>query len=252
MLTSACAMFVANAQETAEPNELTNVKAAYKDQLKTATESIVKNHLQNLDELNKKLQAKGDAAGATAVQKEIASLSANNSTVVVQATSGAIEGGASANPADEDKSANLVKIWNTHNGPWKNKGADKVKVEIFKGNNLVFESDELEIEWKEDACPSLDVKFPENLNFDRVRVNITKVHNHGGGLADVQVIVKGKNISKGCTTAASSVYKTYKSTGCLSSNAVDGITKDAGDGEGYWLLGSTDKSGWIDLNVKVE
>ncbi len=244
-LTVACAMFATYAQEAAEPGELTSVKAAYKEKVKTATETIVKNHLQNLDELNKKLLAKGDIAGATAVQKEISSLSANSGA-------GAVAVGASAPPADEDKSATLVKIWNTHNGPWKNKGADKVKVEIFQGNNLVFESDELDIEWKEDVCPFLNVNFPENLKFDRVRVNITKVHNHGGGLADVQVIVKGRNIGKDCATTASSEYKTYKNTGCPSRNAVDGITSDAGDGEGYWLLGSTEKSGWIDLNVKNE
>jgi hypothetical protein len=105
MLTAACAMFATYAQETAEPGELTNVKAAYKDQLKTATEPIVKNHLQNLDELHKKLLAKGDAAGATAVQKEIASLSANNGAGAVQATSGTVEVGASATSADEGKSA---------------------------------------------------------------------------------------------------------------------------------------------------
>ena len=146
-----------------------------------------------------------------------------------------------------DKSINFIRLWNTHNWKYCDRGADKVKVEIFHKDKLVFASGVLDMPWQVQNSPSLDIRFPENIDFDRVRINIMQIHGRGGGLAEVQVFVKGKNIARGCTTQSSSIYNGVL---CTSTNTVDGVAEDIGDGIGYWLLKSGDEPGWLDLFVK--
>lgn len=145
-----------------------------------------------------------------------------------------------------DKSINFVRLWNTHNWKYCDRGTDKVKVEIFHKDKLVFISGVLDMPWQVQNSPSLDIKFPENIDFDRIRINIMQIHGKGGGLAESQVFLKGKNIARGCTTRTSSIYN---GTLCTSTSAVDGVAEDIGDGIGYWLLKSGDEPGWLDLMV---
>ena len=136
--------------------------------------------------------------------------------------------------------ADRVVVWNTHNGGYKDRGADELLVSLLYEDKVV---------WKEAAAipwtanePAYVMLRPKHVRVDQVRVDITKRHNRGGGLGEIQVIVGRINVARRCEPTADAYFElndTYNP-----SRLVD---DDTSGNTGYWLT-EIEKDGWAAIH----
>ncbi len=77
-----------------------------------------------------------------------------------------------------------------------------------------------------------------------MRVEIEAYENNGGGLAEIQVLVGGRNVAPQLQARASGCYPGGSFT---AARVNDGITTSADFATGYWLLPDR-QTGWIELS----
>ena len=143
--------------------------------------------------------------------------------------------------AQVQRPQNGVVIWNTHNWGYGGRGAEELLVSFYDGEKLVRE-ETVTIPWNKQANPCIQLETGE-LMFDLLRVDVAKAHGISAGLAEVEVFRNGKNIARKAKVSGSDYNKRL----CFPANAIDGITEDSGDGQGYWLSAKT--TGYLELKL---
>ncbi|MBA3684281.1 MAG: hypothetical protein H0W72_03465 [Planctomycetes bacterium] len=137
---------------------------------------------------------------------------------------------------------NQVVLWNQHNGIHGDRGTATARVVLLLADRVVARGDPVEVPWKADADTSVTVPLPK-VRWDGVRIEVETVHGIGGGLAEVQVLVAGRNIAPQLRARASACFPNPAFT---ADRINDGVTSSAQFGVGYWLL-PTVHPGWIEL-----
>ena len=153
----------------------------------------------------------------------------------------------------EELTGDLLAIYNTHNWHYGGRGAKTCNVNLRLGSKVVWKKDDVAVAWDSSKMtnPKTTVSLPD-LKYDIVRIEIVAGEGEGGGLAEIEVLRKGKNIALGKPVMASVIYNPDSVQICAPEMVNDGIVDEsrpeAGDGKGYWLLPSS-KPGWIEILI---
>lgn len=173
----------------------------------------------------------------------------NIRTGLVMATVWTVVGYASALAADALE-FELV-LWNQHNGPNRDRGTKTCKVEVFRGNTLLWKKDKINVAWAPDADPKTSIPIPRlsglpglSVASDRIRISITEFMGNGGGLSEVELMRGGENIAPKCKVTASGLLDIR----FRPETVIDGIRSSDKKPIGYWLLPQKSK-GWIELQL---
>jgi hypothetical protein len=115
-----------------------------------------------------------------------------------------------------------------------------VNIQLYRDEQLVHQQPDVELPWEANKDHFRKVPLPGK-RFNRLRVEVTRFHSQGGGLAEIQVMRDGKNLALDSMVKASAAYShTYSAD-----RAIDGHTSSVTRGH-YWLL-PNGQTGWIDL-----
>lgn len=205
-----------------EPEELVKVRASYQQQIKAATDPIKQKYADYLEGLKKAYGAKGDVAGALAIQTEIDTL-----------------GIVSAPPigAKNDK----IVIWNQNNGGKGDRGTKKVNVILYAGGREVWSKRGIHLKWDAGQQTQDEISVPP-LNAEKIRVEVTELVNAKGGLAEIEYIKGGTNVALGCSVVVSGYWETNPKH--AASTLTDGLP------ETFWLLNDK-QEGWAEITLKT-
>jgi len=141
--------------------------------------------------------------------------------------------------------AKLV-IWNQHNAGYRDRGALECNVRLLAGGRELWSQENLAMPWAPDEDRSLTVALP-SLQFERVRVEITKWQQLGGGFSEIEIFsADGRNLAYGQPAWASGTIGDR----FAAERAVDGITTSANGESGYWLL-PDNSAGWIEVDLAL-
>ncbi len=141
------------------------------------------------------------------------------------------------------KQASKIVLWNTHNGRFNTSGTLQCNVVLFHLGQAVWRANKVKLPWAQSKDTFATVDVPA-MQFDVVRVEITKWHGYSGGLAEIEVWRDGKNIALNQRTSASGAADRRT----LSARVTDGVTSSVGYKNGYWLL-PDNQAGWIEISL---
>jgi hypothetical protein len=133
-----------------------------------------------------------------------------------------------------------IVVWNTHNGSANDRGAEEVLVSLLQQEKLVWK-DAVAIPWTANK-PAYVMLRPKHIRADQVRVDISKRHDLGGGLGEIQVFAGRLNVGRHCQPSADADLggKDQHDPAAL----VDG---DTSGNTGYWLT-YDGKDGWASIH----
>ena len=222
-----------------------------------AVEQINALYIKKLTMLKVALMKKGDLDGAWATKKEIDSLTSSPAAKDEESAEPISPGIPESpdSPSNPGKSSptstgdKRIVIWNTHNFFYRDRGAEKLEVQLLSKRRIVWKR-KTDIPWDSKKCQSVTLTVPKKIKFDKVKVIVTQCHDRSAGLTEVQVLEKGKNIALGKYVRSSAKYGRPGHGGEVSPfNITDGITEDASKhGAGYWLV--EDKTGWVEIDMR--
>jgi hypothetical protein len=132
-------------------------------------------------------------------------------------------------------------VWNMHNGGYNDRGADELLVSLFYQDKLVWK-DSTVIPWTANK-PAYIMLRPKHVRADQVRVDVTKPHNRGAGLGEIEVIIGRRNIARDCEPTVDSYFEfneAYKP-----SRLVDG---DTSGNAGFWAA-ENGKESWASIHL---
>jgi len=142
--------------------------------------------------------------------------------------------------------AKLV-IWNQHNGYHRDRGTLECNARLLAGGREVWSQEKLAMSWAPGEDRSQTVALPPE-RFERVRVEITKWEQSGGGLSEIEVLsADGRNLAYGQPVATSGVFHTRRFD---AERVVDGITTPGDAESGYWLL-PDGIAGWVEVDLSL-
>jgi hypothetical protein len=148
------------------------------------------------------------------------------------------------------KTPSHLAIYNTHNWRYGNFRAKECNVFLLRSGRPVAEFTRVPLNWDRESNPPTNIPL-KNLLFDAIRIELLSWEMEGAGLAEVQLIVDGKNRLAGAAARASGIYNPNKPGDCTPAMVTDGVideNKDGRDGAGYWLLRPR-TVGWIEIAV---
>jgi hypothetical protein len=102
--------------------------------------------------------------------------------------------------------------------------------------------------WDAKVNPKAEVRLPRVI-YDSLRIDIVKAYRVSGGLSEIEVWRRGKNIARGGAARASVPYNPAFPR-CTPAMATDGIIQQEEDAKGYWLL-PTAEPGWIEVDLST-
>jgi hypothetical protein len=121
-----------------------------------------------------------------------------------------------------------IVIWNTHNGPYRERGASELMVSLLHQGKVVWKKSTA-IPWRAND-PAFVVLRPARVRADQIRVDITRNYLGGAGLGEIEVFAGATNIARGCQPQVSSFFQSKNELG--PGNLVDG---DTSGNTGYWI-----------------
>jgi hypothetical protein len=98
-----------------------------------------------------------------------------------------------------------VVVWNMHNGPFNDRGAEELQVSLLYQDKVVWK-EAVAIPWVANK-PAYVMLFPKHVRADQVRVDVTKAHNERAGLGEIEVLVGRKNIARLCEPVVDSYFE---------------------------------------------
>lgn len=137
--------------------------------------------------------------------------------------------------------ADTLIVWNTYGGVANDRGTTSINILLTLRSRPVWSRQGVAIDWAAGKDVSLTMPLPE-IPFDSVRVEVTHWRGLGGGLSEIQVMRRDKNLAAGAVANVSSAYDRR----FLGSQLVDGITSSADSSKGYWLL-PNNTAGWAEV-----
>lgn len=217
------------AGETPDPQELAAARVRYQQEVTQALTPIKQKYALTLEGLKKALGAKGDVAGALAVQQEIDRLGL-------------------AQPANalRPEGAKVV-IYNQHNAGFNDRGAKKINVALITNDKEVWRQNDIEIPWEAGKDTSVSVDVPA-VPTDRIRVEVTDSINGQGGLAEIEYWRNGHNLARKRRVKVSAVWE--NNSKCGGDTLTDGITSSKEHQVGYWLI-PNGLTGWAEVTLNV-
>jgi hypothetical protein len=205
-----------------EPQQLTTVRASYREQVEAATAPITARYVEYLEKLKRDLGAKGDLEGAMAVQKELEAVGGASKT-----TTGSSEG-------------DRIVIWNQNNGGKGDRGTERVNLSLLKGGREVWSKKSIKVEWDAVQQGKAEIPVP-SIVADTLRVEVTKAMNDKGGLAEVEFFQGGRNVALGGAVKVSAIWENNpKHTGEM---LTDGAQTT------FWLT-PNGMEGWAEITLK--
>ena len=223
------AFFFRAAAESPDPQELAAARIRYQQEVAQAVTPIKQKYALTLEGLKKALGAKGDAAGALAVQQEIDRLG------VAQPANALRPDGAK------------VVIYNQHNAGFNDRGAKKINVALITNEKEVWRQNDIAIPWEAGKDTSVSVDVPA-VPTDRIRVEVTDSINGSGGLAEIEYWHNGHNLAKKRRVKVSAVWENNPK--CGGDTLTDGITTSKDHQVGYWLI-PNGLTGWAEVSLNV-
>lgn len=133
-----------------------------------------------------------------------------------------------------------IVVWNAHNGGYNDRGADELLVSLLYQDKVAWK-EAVAIPWIANK-PAYVMLRPKHVRADQVRVDITKPHDRGAGLGEIEVVVGWKNIVRYCEPVVDSYFEfneAYKP-----SRLVDG---DTSGNTGFWVA-DNGKPGWASIH----
>jgi hypothetical protein len=150
-----------------------------------------------------------------------------------------------AEPTAKDVVAldNVLVIYNAHHSLHNDRGTTKANIYLARKGKVVWQKKDVEIlrEDRQDAVTQIPV--PKG-RYDGIRVEVLEWHGYGGGLSEIELWQRGKNIAAGTRAGASSMFRKDPKFG--PQNVTDGITNSNTNGKGYWLLEDIEE-GWVEI-----
>jgi len=206
-----------------EPAELRSARITYQQQLKAAADPIKSRYVVYLENLRKTLLTKGDESGAQAVQAELDSL-------------GVARAAAPAPAAGLQGSAKLI-LWNTNNGGKGDRGTTRVNITLSADGKETWHLNGVPLKWDANVDARKEFDIPA-VRVDKIRVEVTGLHNERGGLAEIEFVRGGKNLAKGRPVEVSAIWEDNEKH--------EGKTLTDGDPATFWLLPDK-KTGWAEV-----
>jgi hypothetical protein len=140
--------------------------------------------------------------------------------------------------------AKKLVVWNQHNGAHNDFGALECNAKLFAGGREVYHKSGLALPFARNHDRSVSLALPP-VRFDKVRLEITKWQQLGGGLAEIQVLsTDNGNLAKGCPVMANSQWDELYGP----AEVTDGIVSSDTHSVGYWLLPDR-TSGWVEIDL---
>ena len=141
---------------------------------------------------------------------------------------------------------NRIVLWNQHNSYWNNCGTDLCNVSLLRDETVVWRMADVRVPWEHNRDTFIELNVPQIIA-DQIRIDITKIRQYAGGLAEVQVFAGSRNIALGGTVITSP--SGYPNTSERGHDINDGITTSSEPHVGYWLIGKGDRSGWAVIDL---
>lgn len=112
----------------------------------------------------------------------------------------------------------------------------------YKGKP-VWEQKAATLNWAPDKDASTTFEIPKR-RYDTIRVEIVEWHGNSGGLAEIELWQRGKNVARGKAARASKPHR--EGDRRVGQNVTDGITSSATHEKGYWILPDGEE-GWVEI-----
>ncbi len=150
-------------------------------------------------------------------------------------------------PGSLGVTASRLVIWNQHNAYHRDRGALECNVRLLADGRQVWSQEGMAVPWDPNEELSLTVALPAE-RFERVRVEITKWEQTGGGLAEIEILSPdGRNLAYGQPVVCSDVFPGGRFD---AKHVVDGIVKPGNAEAGYWLL-PDGVLGWVEVDLSL-
>lgn len=151
--------------------------------------------------------------------------------------------GPGAEGGDPEPGKYKIVVWNTHNWKYGDVGTRAFDVTLYSRGKKVWKKTDVAIDWRRRGRPSVSIAVPHHIKkVDQLRLDITKCHGIAMGLAEIQVLLDGENVSLHRPVVASETTRRTKVEAIT-----DGNNEDVGDGVGYWMGWA--KTGWVEVNL---
>jgi len=208
---------------------MTAARTRYQQEVAQAVTPLKQKYAQTLEGLKRALGAKGDVAGAQAVQQEIDRLGL-------------------AQPANALRTEGAkVVVYNQHNAGFNDRGAKKINIALITNEKEVWRQNDIEIPWKAGEDTSVSVDVPA-VPTDKLRVEVTDSVNSEGGLAEIEYWRNGRNLARKRRVKVSAVWE--NNPRCGGDTLTDGITTSKDHQVGYWLI-PNGVTGWAEVSLNV-
>ena len=206
--------------------------------------------IANLEEAVKEAAKSGNLDEALAIRDAIKAVKEGGERLMTARQDGA------ATELDRKEAAkpaavilHQIVLWNVHNAQFGDSGTETCNVILFRGENEIWRQNEVKLPWGGPKDPSLALK-PPVMDYDRIRIEITKFRGQRGGLSEVALTHGGRNLlrqgkfARKIAVTASDSYDPRTNESCV----VDGILWSVQHHTGYWML-PDGKTGWIEIQL---
>lgn len=139
--------------------------------------------------------------------------------------------------------ADRVVVWNQHNGASGDRGTTACHLSLVSNGKEVWRRENLKLDWHADQTDQTEIELPD-VPFDRLRVEVASWRGIGGGLGEVEVWRRERNLARDCPVEASGSHIER----CRAQNVTDGLTAATESGGGYWLL-PDGEPGWVEIDL---
>jgi hypothetical protein len=126
------------------------------------------------------------------------------------------------------------------------RGVTEVNITLYAGTKPLWWKQGVELStWIAGEPTSTDIPIPK-IAFDRIRVEVTKWVQVGGGLAEIEIFQdRWTNIARGCAAKANAIFNNTYPAEAVS----DGVkTSYLARNHGFWLL-PDHTAGWVEIDL---
>lgn len=145
-------------------------------------------------------------------------------------------------PAEPD---DVLVLYNEHNSRWNTSGAKLVNIYLGLRGKVVWQQKDVHLAWTENEDLVTKLAVPKR-KYDTIRVEVVEWNAASGGLSEIELWQRGKNIALGKLAYASKLHRPNdKRTG---QNVTDGIKTSRTEFRGYWMLPDGEE-GWVEIDL---
>ncbi len=138
--------------------------------------------------------------------------------------------------------AESIVLHNSHNGDHRDRGTRQCNLSLWRDGREVWRKDAVDMDWSPDDEKKTTVPVPTSLRFDRVRVEVVKWENHGGALAEIEVLHNRRNLALGCPAVGFTTFGPQYTPARLTDGDMTSYH------EGAWLLPDNSR-GWAEVDL---